>query len=305
MVTVALLQLSPEPDDHLGRGTEACRLAAATGADIALFPELWNVGYRSNGTPDGWGVYRSPERWDTRDVPDLAAVWAGLVAPPEFVGHFQALARELDIAIAVTYLSDGPRNTLTLIDRHGHEVLTYHKVHTVQAGPHEAGLVPGTAFPVATLDTRCGAIRVGAMICYDREFPESARALMLAGAELILTPNACDMEVNRLTQFRARAYENMVAVAMANYAGPGWGHSVGYDGIAFVDDRSRDMLVVEAGEREGVYPAVFDIDALREYRSREIAGDTFRRPSAYGSLVASDVRAPFVRVDRDGRPPAR
>ncbi|MFD1051436.1 carbon-nitrogen hydrolase family protein, partial [Kibdelosporangium lantanae] len=211
--------------------------------------------------------------------------WAGLVAPPEFVGHFAALARELDMAIAVTYLSDGPRNTVSLIDRHGYEVLTYHKVHTVAAGVHEAGLIPGAGFPVATLDTRNGGVEVGAMICYDREFPESARALMLAGAELILTPNACELEVNRLTQFRARAYENMVAVAMANYAGPGWGHSVGYDGIAFVDGHSRDMLVVEAGEREGVYPAVFDIDALREYRSREIAGDAFRRPSTYGPLV--------------------
>src|SRR4051794_38026705 len=58
------------------------------------------------------------------------------------------------------------------------------------------------------------------MICYDREFPESARVLMLGGAELILTPNACGLDADRLGQFRARAYENMVGVAMANYATP-------------------------------------------------------------------------------------
>jgi len=58
------------------------------------------------------------------------------------------------------------------------------------------------------------------MICYDREFPESARILMLKGAEIILTPNCCELEQSRLGQFRTRAFENMVGVAMANYAAP-------------------------------------------------------------------------------------
>ena len=50
------------------------------------------------------------------------------------------------------------------------------------------------------------------LTAYDREFPESARILMLKGAEIILVPNACPMEINRLSQLRARAYENMVAI---------------------------------------------------------------------------------------------
>src|SRR5262245_58338923 len=66
-------------------------------------------------------------------------------------------------------------------------------------GPEEWTLTPGDDFYVCTLDTEQGELKVGAMICYDREFPESARILMLKGAELILTPNACDMEINRLT----------------------------------------------------------------------------------------------------------
>lgn len=49
------------------------------------------------------------------------------------------------------------------------------------------------------------------MICYNREFPESDRILMLQDAEIILVPNACPMEINRLSQFRAGAYENMCA----------------------------------------------------------------------------------------------
>lgn len=61
----------------------------------------------------------------------------------------------------------------------------------------EAALTPGDDFYVAALDTPHGPLNVGALICYDREFPESARLLMLKGAEVILTPNACELEINR------------------------------------------------------------------------------------------------------------
>lgn len=75
------------------------------------------------------------------------------------------------------------------------------------------------------------------MICYDREFPESARLLMLKDAELILVPNACPMEINRLSQLRARAYENMTAVATCNYPATvpdcNGGSSV-FDGVAYL-----------------------------------------------------------------------
>ena len=145
---------------------------------------------------------------------------------------------------------------------------------------------------------------IGAMICYDREFPESARILMLKGAEIILTPNACELEANRLGQFRARAYENMVGVAMANYAAPYQnGHSVAFDGIVCdADGNSRDTLVIEAGEAEGVYLAGFDLAALRAYRSRETWGNAFRRPHRYAPLTSLDVAEPFVRRDALGRP---
>ena len=52
------------------------------------------------------------------------------------------------------------------------------------------------------------------MICFDREFPESARILMLKGAEIILVPNACPMEINRISQLRARAFENMLGLVL-------------------------------------------------------------------------------------------
>jgi N-carbamoylputrescine amidase len=142
------------------------------------------------------------------------------------------------------------------------------------------------------------------MICYDREFPESARILMLNGAEIVLTPNACGLGLSRLTQFRARAMENMMGMAMANYAAPDQnGHSVAYDGMAFDDcGRDRDMLLIEAGEGEGVFLADFDLDAIRTYRQCETWGNAFRRPHRYAALTAPTAVPPFVRTNADGKP---
>jgi predicted amidohydrolase len=216
-----------------------------------------------------------------------------------FFQHFVELARSLYMAIGLTYLErwDGkPRNTITLIDRYGQTPLTYAKVHTC-AWDAEAELTPGQEFPVCNLDTAVGEVKVGAMICFDREFPESARLLMLKGAEIILTPNACDLEINRLSQFRSRAYENMVGMAMANYAAPDAnGHSLAFDGMAFDEkEQSRDMLLIQAGEAEGIFMARYDLERLRAYRTREVWGNAYRRPQVYGPLAVSTVEAPFSR----------
>ncbi|MGP3926684.1 carbon-nitrogen hydrolase family protein [Streptomyces sp. 8N616] len=319
-LTIALLQLARPGHGlraNLVTGEAGCRRAKALGADIALFPEMWSNGYASAVPPEPGeqNVYRHPGLWAGADADACpggeaeagrgAAAWRGeaITRDSAFVGHFRELAADLDMAIALTYLEqwDGaPRNTASLIDRHGRIALSQAKVHPCAFGLPEAALTPADSFDVCTLDTAAGAVSVGAMICYDREFPESARALMLAGAEIILTPNACELEINRLAQYRARAFENMVGLAMANYAGPGLGHSIAFDGIAYADGGSRDMLVVEAGESPGVYPAVFDLDALRDYRRRETWGNAFRRPSAYATLTSRDVSEPFVRVSREG-----
>lgn len=289
-LNIALLQAASygaDQDANLSKGEAFCRRAAERGADIALFPEMWNIGYS----------FYDPDKSETRDA------WVKRAIGPDdpFVQHFKALAQELNMAVALTYLekwAGAPRNSVSLIDRHGEIVLTYAKVHTCEFDI-EASCTPGSDFYVNALDTTRGEVRVGAMICYDREFPESARILMLKGAEVILTPNACGLEINRIAQYRTRAYENMVALAMANYAAPqNNGHSIAFDGIAFDrDEQSRDMLLVEAGEAEGVYIAKLDIDQLRDYRQREVWGDSYRRPRLYGILAEDEVAKPFVRPD--------
>jgi len=284
---IALLQLLPgrKPEENRIIGLEACRKAKALGADIVVFPEMWSVGYT---IPEDYDMLKN----------------AAVSENSEFVLSFGQLAKELDMAIGVTILEAYdplPRNTLCLFDRHGKKVMTYAKVHTCDFGD-ECRLVPGDDFYVADLDTLHGNVKVGAMICYDREFPESARILMLKGAEIILVPNACPMEINRLCQLRGRAYENMVGIATVNYPAPHPdcnGHSSAFDGVAYLPDLSgsRDTCILEAGEEEGIYLAEFDMEQLRAYRENEVHGNAYRRPTKYGLLTANKKSAPFIRAD--------
>lgn len=284
---IALLQIqgTGTQEGNLQKGTEYCRKAKQQGADIALFPEMWNVGYEI------------PE--DIGRLKETAVSVEG-----SFVRFFGKLAKELDMAIGITFLEAHeplPRNTICLFDRKGKLLYTYAKVHTCDFGD-ECRLDAGEDFYVAKLDTAKGKIMVGSMICYDREFPESARILMLKGAELILVPNACPMEINRLSQLRGRAYENMLAVATCNYPGsqPDCnGHSTVFDGVAYLPELpgSRDTCILEAGEAEGIYIAELDVAQLRRYREREVHGNAYRHPGKYGILTEKKIAFPFIRED--------
>lgn len=286
---IALLQIAPSGSlgANLEKGASACREAASRGADIALFPEMWSCGY---------DIYDRPAEVWKRDA---------ISADSSFVNSFGELSRELNIAIGITFLEeygDLPRNTLALFDRHGEHRLKYSKVHTCDFGA-ERELSAGDDFYVASLDTAAGEVQAGAMICYDREFPESARILMLKGAELILVPNACPMEINRLSQLRARAYENMTAIATCNYPDTvpdcNGGSSV-FDGAAYLPELSgsRDTCLLQADGAEGVYIAELDLGMLRAYRESEVHGNAYRRPEKYSLLTASEIKPPFVRGDR-------
>lgn len=275
---IAFLQLQPAGsiEDNMEKGVKACWEAKEKGADIALFPEMWSTGY----------VFPHEKEWLEQNSVSLDSA---------YVKQFSALAAELDMAIAVTLLEKHepkPRNTVCLFDRHGERMYRYSKVHICNFGEDddEGVLDAGDDFCVAELDTAKGRINVGSMICYDREFPESARVMMLKGAELLLVPNACPMEINRLSQLRGRAYENQIAIATCNYPASHRGcngHSTLFDGVIYHTETGapRDMLVCETGEEEGIFLAELDVDLLREYRNREKCGLKNRRPELYGILT--------------------
>jgi predicted amidohydrolase len=288
---VALLQAGACGTDLVAsreKGLQFCSDAADMGVDLCLFPEMWSIGYSI--------VDKGFDAWQE--------VAIGLDDP--YVTAFRELAAARGVAIGLTFLEKAPsglRDSLALIDRRGEILFVYAKVHTCTFAAERA-CTPGEDFCIADLDIGTDIVRVGAMICYDREFPESARILALKGAEVILTPNACELESSRLGQFRSRAFENTVGAVMVNYphvrTNGSWrasgndnmnGRSVAYSPIAFSPPGSGgvplDPLIVDAGSEEGIYVAAFDMLAIRDYRKHAIWGAKYRRPSKYTILGAA------------------
>ena len=288
-IKLALLQIKPTSslEENIIKGREYCKKAKSMGADIILFPEMWSNGYN---------IYnRLVNEWINEAI-DIDS---------KFIKEFKKLAKELEVAIGITFLekcSTGPKNSIILFDMQGNSILHYSKVHTCDFDV-EANLTPGDDFYVADLVTSKGIVKIGSMICYDREFPESARILMLKGAELVLVPNACPMEINRLSQLRGRAYENMMVIATCNYpidVPDCNGNSSVFDGVAYLPELSgsRDTCLFQAGPNEGIYLIDIDLDMVRRYREEEVHGNAYRRPNKYKILLDELVNYPFIRENK-------
>lgn len=292
---VALLQLSPTDsiENNMLKGIEYCKKAKGMGADIAVFPEMWNTGYEMLFEGDLKDQDSIPQekidKWNNKAIEN----------DDEFISQYIDLAKELELAIAITYLEkteQKPRNTVIIVDRNGNIVLKYSKVHTVDS-KMEAFTEPGTEFKTCELDYGKGKVKLGTMICFDRDFPESARILMLQGSEIILVPNACYMSKIRLEQLKVRAYENMVGIVTVNYANQG-GKSSAYSPIVRNINKhelNSEMLVMN--EKEDIKIVQFNMSEIREYRSRETLGDAYRKPYAYKQLIEDNVQEPFIRKD--------
>lgn len=292
---VALLQLSPTDsmENNMLKGIEYCKKAKEMRADIAVFPEMWNTGYEmlfDGNLKDQDNITQEKvNKWNSKAIENN----------DEFINQYISLAKELEMAIAITYLEktgQKPKNTVIIIDRKGEIILKYSKVHTVDS-KMEAYTKPGTEFKTCELDYGRGRVKLGTMICFDRDFPESARILMLQGSEIILVPNACYMSKIRLEQLKVRAYENMVGIVTVNYANHG-GKSSAYSPIVRNINKcelNSEMLVMD--DKEEIKIAQFNMSKIREYRRRETLGDAYRKPYSYKQLIEDNVQEPFIRKD--------
>ncbi len=282
---IALLQILPghTPDENFNIATAWIEKAATQGADVALLPELWTIGYAS---PESYA--EGKEAWQS----------AALTPEDSDFKRYRDLAREHKIALLLPYLErvdDEYADSAALIDREGTVILNYRKVHTVDKA-WEIILYAGNDFPVAELVTKDEIVQIGCMICYDREFPEAARILMLHGAEIILIPNACGIDKNRIAQLQTRGFENMLAVAMTNYPAPkNNGRSAVFNGMREKGNDNYDSTLALMDDKEGVVFADIDLARLRAYRETDIWGDAYRRPRVYGELTVDTPRPPFVR----------
>lgn len=289
MIKIALLQIDAKKSvkENEYYGLALCDKCKGENVDIIVFPEMWSTGYYIPQTKE-----------------ELNKVAISLDS--NFIKAFIDKAKEIKVSIIITFLEkkeDCFYNSAALITKDGQIAYTYRKVHTCDFGD-ESVLTSGDDFYVYNLDTPHGHIKVGTMICYDREFPESARILMLKGAELILVPNACPLEINRISQLRGRAYENMLAIVTVNYPithDDCNGCSNAFDGIAYREDEptSRDTLILQADEQEGIYNVYIPIDELRTYREKEVHGNSYRHPDKYKLLLDERIAYPFIRSDKN------
>ena len=254
-----------------------------------------------------------------RHVRDAAAQGAKLILPPElFEGPYfckvqeldpfataaplgehasvkamQGLARELKVHIPTSFFErDGQHyyNSLAMIDDAGDIMGVYRKSH-IPDGPgysEKFYFRPGnTGFKV--WDTKLGKIGIG--ICWDQWYPETARALMLMGADILLFPTAIgdepeaeELDTSRLWRraMIGHAVSNVVPVVAANRIGTECGQT--FYGHSFITDERGDFVAEFKGHEEGVLTAELDLGRASTNRA---AFGFFRdrRPDLYGRLV--------------------
>lgn len=292
-IKIALVQKKAIPNDkerNLSLAVQYIREASYLGADIVLFPEMWSNGY----APPFDGAFDNPTD-PAFEKERNEWLESAVLIESDYVTAVKDAASTYKIGVCATFLSktkDKFQNTAIIIDRRGNTLLNYAKVHTCDFSLEKL-LQHGSEFKVCDFE----GIQIGVMIYYDREFPESARVLMLKGAEIILVPNACDMNSLRINQLSTRAFENMVGVAMANYPGKGWGCSCAFSPIVFDENGNcLDNIIVKADDMsEDILIAEFDMNRIRTYRERETWGNAYRKPAAYSDLVSFEVKKPFIR----------
>ena len=252
-------------------------------------------------------------------VRDAAAQGAKLILPPElFEGPYfckvqeldpfataaplhdhgsvramQRLAQELEVHIPTSFFErDGQHyyNSLAMIDDAGDIMGVYRKSH-IPDGPgysEKFYFRPGnTGFKV--WDTKLGKVGIG--ICWDQWYPETARALMLMGADILLFPTAIgdepeaeELDTSRLWQraMIGHAVSNVVPVVAANRTGTECGQT--FYGHSFITDERGDFVADFKGHEEGVLVA--ELDLQRAATNRAAFGFfRDRRPDLYGRLV--------------------
>ena len=240
---IALYQGAPRPLDvpgNLARLQQQAQLAVARGARLLVCPEMFLTGYNIGLD----AVQRLAEADDGASAMAVVEI---------------AQANRIAIVYGYPERAEGGTiyNSVQLIDRHGRSLCNYRKTHLFGELDRSMFSPGADHFPVVELD----GWKLGLLICYDIEFPENARRLALAGAELILVPTANMEPYDFICQVtvRARAQENQCYLVYANYCGAedeihycGQSSIVGPDGgLLAMAGREESLLLVEL-DRERV-----------------------------------------------------
>jgi N-carbamoylputrescine amidase len=280
-LTVAATQMACSSDraENLARAESLIRRAAGEGANIILVQELFETPYFCQD--------QRPEFFEL----------ARPVEGNEGLARFQALARELGVVLPFSFFERANQayfNSVAMVDADGSLMGVYRKTH-IPDGPgyqEKYYFNPGdTGFRV--WGTKFGCVGLG--ICWDQWFPETARCLVLQGAELLLYPTAIGTEPQypewdsrdhwqRVMQGHAAA--NMVPLVASNRTGleRGTASEMTFYGSSFIADQTGLKVAEASRTDEAVLVHTFDLDAIRNLRA-QWGFFRDRRPEHYEALV--------------------
>lgn len=272
---IALVQQPAGPDRrvNLEKGLAAFERAAADGADLVCFAEL------------AFELFH-PQTPAEPGFEDLAEPIPGPVTDA-----FSRKAKELGVvAVLNLFERDGERcfDTSPVIDADGSLLGTARMIHITDYDCfHEQGYyTPGdTGVPV--FETAAG--RIGVSICYDRHYPEQMRALALAGAEVVVVPQAGAVgewpDGLYESELRVAAFQNGYFTALCNRVGPE--DRMVFAGESFVcapDGR----VVARAGEgTEEILLADIELSEVADSHARRLFLPD-RRPELYGEWLGPE-----------------
>lgn len=269
-------------DENVAQAERLVREAAARGARLILLPELFEGPYFcKDQLPAFFG---------------LAHAYEG----NPLIARFSRLAAELRVVLPISFFERANHsyfNSLAMIDADGTVEGVYRKSH-IPDGPgyqEKYYFTPGdTGFRV--WQTAVGQVGVG--ICWDQWFPESARAMAILGAEILLYPTAIGSEPQspgydsrdhwqRVMQGHAGA--NMMPLLAANRYGREIGQSCSltFYGSSFATDGTGAMLDVAGRDGDAIVMGRYDLDELASARA---AWGLFRdrRPDLYLPILSLD-----------------
>lgn len=198
----AALTIEPAPWDkaaNYAKFEKYAREAAARGAEVIVAPEGFLEGYVGNDK-------RTPDL----EKQKYFAVAETIEGP--WLKKVKGLAVELKVHLMLGFAErrgEEVFNSVVMFSPTGEKVIHYSKTHTMNDEPFNT---KGTEFPV--VETAFG--KVGTLICFDRQVPETARILAVKGARILLVPAwGSAGEMNDL-MMRVRAYENGVWLAFVH-----------------------------------------------------------------------------------------
>ncbi len=283
-VKVAATQMSCSWDieDNIKRAETLIRSAALKGANIILLQELFETPY-----------FCQKQKFEYLDL-------STPLNENRAVRHFAKIAKELDIVLPISFferVGNTQFNSVAVIDACGEIMGVYRKTHIPDGLPYAEKFyfTPGdTGFK--TWKTKYGTIGVG--ICWDQWFPETARAMALMGAEVILYPTAIgsepallkDSSVHWRNVMAGHAAANMMPVVASNRIGEETEEesSMSFYGKSFIADNHGEIVEQADDHTEDVLIHEFDLDELAKER-REWGIFRDRRPEQYSILTTHGV----------------